>query len=276
MSEEIREVVFIVIAGTLLMLTLIVFIVSFFFVHQRRQLQNLQDKQDMKAAFQQEILQAQLEIQNQTLQHVSGELHDNIGQLLSVARLQLNMLEIETLPTTEKIVEVNEVIAKTIHELRALSKSLDSDFVQDFGLVESLSHELQRIRSAGNYQTEIVVEGQAYRLDGQKEIVLFRVAQEILNNILKHAAAKSIQVFVYYEPTQFGLTIRDNGKGFDYESVLGREMSQTGAGLRNIQRRVALIGGHCRFESQIGQGTSVEIKINIPSFNPIAGEQEML
>lgn len=241
------------------------FIIFFVLLFQRRQLQNLQEKASLHAQHQQEILQVQLEIQNQTLQHVSGELHDNIGQLLSVARLQLNMLEIETLPTTEKIVEVNEVIAKTIHELRALSKSLDSDFVKDFGLVESLSHELQRIRSAGNYQTEIVVEGQAYRLDGQKEIVLFRVAQEILNNILKHAGAKNIQVKLHYMPEPFILTVQDDGKGFDYEAVLGREMSKSGAGLRNIQRRTEMLGGTCIFQTAQNKGTRVHIQL--PSLN---------
>jgi len=265
MSAEINEVVVIVLAGTFLMLLLIVFIISFFFLHQRRQLQNLQEKANLHAQYQQEILQTQLEIQNQTLQHVGGELHDNIGQLLSVARLQLNILETEESPKTEQIVEVNGVIEKTIHELRALSKSLDSSFVQDFGLVESLSHELQRIRNTRKYQTEIAVEGEAYRLEGQKEIVLFRVVQEILQNILKHAGAKQIQVSLLYTPAQFSLTVQDDGQGFDYEAVLSREMSQSGAGLRNIQRRTEMLGGTCIFNSTQDQGTSVHIKLPTPN-----------
>ncbi|MCP1381546.1 sensor histidine kinase [Runella salmonicolor] len=238
---------------------------SFFYIFQRRQTQNRQEKAALHAQYQQEILQSQLEIQNQTLQHISGELHDNIGQLLSVARLQLNMLEDEETATPAQIREVNDVIDKTIHELRALSKSLDGDFVKDFGLMESLSHELQRIRATSKYQTEIITEGEPYRLEGQKEIVLFRVVQEILNNTLKHAAAKNIKVTLQYEPTQFSLTVQDDGKGFDYEKLRNREMTESGAGLRNIKRRTELIGGNCQLESTLGIGTKIRLQLPVVS-----------
>ncbi|AEI49252.1 sensor histidine kinase [Runella slithyformis] len=263
MSAAINEVVLIVLAGTFLMLLLLTFIISFFFLHQRRQTQNLREKATLHAQYQQEILQSQLEIQNQTLQHISEELHDNIGQLLSVARLHLNMLEEEETATPAQIREVNSVIDKTIQELRSLSKSLDGDFVKDFGLMESLSHELQRIRATGKYQTEIVTEGEPYRPEGQKEIVLFRVVQEILNNAIKHAAAKTITVTLRYEPAQFTLTIQDDGKGFDLDTVIGREMSQSGAGLRNIKRRTELVGGSCQMESTPGHGTKVTLQLPI-------------
>ncbi|MEZ4901182.1 MAG: ATP-binding protein [Spirosomataceae bacterium] len=255
------DISIVLILGMLSLIVVIGFMISFVFLYQRRQLQNHQEKANLKAQYEKEILQSQLETQNQTLQHVGGELHDNIGQLLSLARLQLNILETEPSPKTEQIVEVNEVIEKTIHELRALSKSLDGDFVKNFGLAESLSHELLRIQNTKKYHTEISIEGEPYRLDGQKEIVLFRVVQEILNNILKHAAAKQIQVTLLYTPAQFSLTVQDNGKGFDYEAVLGREMSQSGAGLRNIQRRTEMLGGTCTFKTAPNQGTSVHIAL---------------
>ena len=113
MSAKISEVVIIVLLGTFLILLLITFIISFFFLHQRRQLQNRQEKATLHAQHQQEILQVQLEIQNQTLQHISGELHDNIGQLLTLVRLKLNMLEVEAAITPNQIEEVNEVVEKT-------------------------------------------------------------------------------------------------------------------------------------------------------------------
>lgn len=251
------------IVSTITFLLLSVLIVTFLFLFQKRQTQNRQEKANLHAQYQQEILQSQLEIQNQTLQHISGELHDNIGQLLSVARLHLNMLEEEETATPAQIREVNNVIDKTIQELRGLSKSLDGDFVKDFGLMESLSHELLRIRATGKYQTEIVIEGDPYRPEGQKEIVLFRVVQEILNNALKHAAAKHITVTLRYDPTQFILTVQDDGKGFDLDTVMSRDMSQSGAGLRNIKRRTELVGGSCKMESTPGHGTKVTLQLPI-------------
>ena len=255
------EIVAIFISITIILFSLGLFIIVFILLFQRRQLQNRQEKANLQVQHQQEILQVQLEIQNQTLQHISGELHDNIGQLLTLARFQLNMLEIEETITPKQIEEVNEVVGKTIDELRGLSKSLDGDFVKNFGLVESLTHELGRIHNMGKYQTKILVDGEVYRLEGQREIVLFRVVQEILNNILKHAGGKQIQVSLQFTPAHFRLTVLDDGKGFDYEAVLGREMSKSGAGLRNIQRRTEMLGGTCTFKTAPSRGTAVHIQL---------------
>lgn len=263
MPNQISEYIFITIAGTILVLLLLLFIVSFFFIFQRRQTQNRQDKAAMQAAFQQEILQTQLEVQNLTMQQLGRELHDNIGQLLSVLRINLNVLEemVEDEGTKVQIAESNQIVEQTIVDVRALTKSLDGDFVKDFGLIDSLSHELQRIRKTRRYQTEITTSGTPYSLGYQHEIVLFRIAQEVINNALKHAAATTLHVSVGYEPTNFEITIKDNGKGFDYEGIMRNELSKSGAGLRNIQRRAELIGGKCVVESKINEGTTVCIKI---------------
>lgn len=260
-----NDILLSVITASLLFLLLSIFIFTFSSLYIKKRKQYKIEKATLHAQYQQEILQSQIEIQNQTLQHISGELHDNIGQLLSVARLQLNMLEDEETATPAQIREVNDIIDKTIYELRALSKSLDGDFVKDFGLTESLSHELQRIRATSKYQTEIITNGEPYRLEGQKEIVLFRVVQEILNNTLKHAAAKNIKVTLQYESTQFSLTVQDDGKGFDIGKVKSREMTESGAGLRNIKRRTELIGGNCQLESTLGIGTKIRLQLPVVS-----------
>ncbi len=261
------DITIILISGTIAFLFLMSFLISFLFIYKKKQQINRQEKAALHAQYQQEILQAQIEIQNQTLAHVGKELHDNIGQLLSVARLQLNILESEETPTLTQVKEVNDVIAQTIDELRALSKSLDGDFVKDFGLVESLSHELGRIRQTGKYHTEIIHQGEPYRLEGKKEMVIFRVVQEILNNILKHAAAKNIKVLLQYQPEAFVLIVQDDGRGFDKAQVLDKTLEVSGAGLRNIQRRTELLGGNCLIESTPGLGTKVQLVL--PSSKPI-------
>ncbi|MEZ4901180.1 MAG: ATP-binding protein [Spirosomataceae bacterium] len=201
------------------------------------------------------------------MEQIGRDLHDNLGQLLSVAMLQLHMLEgdVAHLP---QIRELREVISKTIYELRSLSKSLDGGLVQDFGLVESLSHELLRMRNTQKYQTEITIEGQVYRLEGKKEIVLFRVAQEILNNIMKHAAAKRVQISLHYTSHCFMLVVEDDGKGFDYETFLKNNTSTSGAGLRNIRRRIEILGGTYTISTAEGQGTKIVIKLPISSKIP--------
>ncbi len=248
---------------TCLFLILAIFIILFLFIFQKRQLQNQQEKTALKTAYDQEILKSQIEVQNQTLQHIGRELHDNIGQLLSVAKINLNVLEESNNLEHEYIKQTNDIISQSINDLRALTKSLDGDFVKDFGLEESISHELQRIRKTKRFETEISVLGTKRRLGYEIEIVLFRIVQEVLNNALKHSKAKNIDITLQYLPTSFEVKVRDNGKGFDHENVQSESINSSGSGLRNMQRRMELIGGKCTVNSVIGEGTIVSLIIEI-------------
>jgi two-component system, NarL family, sensor kinase len=255
----------VVVVSTVIFLLLSVFIVSFLLLFQRRQLQNLREKIALKAAYEQEILQAQVEVQNQTLQQIGRDLHDNIGQLLSLTKLHLNALEEETDPhlATGRLADVGAVVDLSIREVRALTKSLDKDFVQDFGLVSSLQHELNRLEQTGRFTTELTLSGQAYSLGFQRDIVLFRVVQEAFNNAIKHANADHLGVSGRYEPDRLELCVSDNGTGFDYAETQTRPLEASGAGLHTMQRRAELIGGHCRIESAIGQGTHITLIIPV-------------
>jgi signal transduction histidine kinase len=257
-----QDIVFVVVGGTLIILLLIIFITTLAYFHQKRQLQNQQEKAALKTAYDQEILKSQIEVQNQTLQHIGQELHDNIGQLLSVAKINLNILEESDNEELEFIKQTNEIITQSISDLRALTKSLDGDFVKDFGLEESISHELQRIRKTRRFQTEISVLGDKRKLGYEREIVLFRIVQEVLNNAIKHSKAKNLTITLHYYPESFTLNIQDNGKGFDLENVNQTGLSHAGAGLRNMQRRMELIGGKCSISSEIGKGTDVSLLLS--------------
>ena len=261
MQENINNTLWVFSIGTIIFIVLTIFIISFIFLFQKRQLQNQQEKAALKTAYDQEILKSQIEVQNQTLQHIGQELHDNIGQLLSVAKINLNILEESDNEELVFIKQTNEIITQSISDLRALTKSLDGDFVKDFGLEESISHELQRIRKTRRFQTEISVLGEKRKLGYEREIVLFRIVQEVLNNALKHSKAKNLTLILHYFPESFTLNIQDNGKGFDLEDVNQKSISQSGAGLRNMQRRMELIGGKCSILSEIGKGTEVILVI---------------
>jgi signal transduction histidine kinase len=256
-----NDFVILSIITTCLFLVLAMFIILFLFIFQKRQLQNKQEKTALKTAYDQEILKSQIEVQNQTLQHIGQELHDNIGQLLSVAKINLNILEESNNSEHEYIKQTNEIISQSINDLRALTKSLDGDFVHDFGLEESISHELQCIRKTKRFETEISVLGTKRKLGYEIEIVLFRIVQEVLNNALKHSKAKNIDIFLQYFSTTFELTVKDNGKGFDLQNIKPENINSSGAGLRNMQRRMELIGGKCTINSAIGEGTEVLLKL---------------
>ncbi|MEA5425268.1 sensor histidine kinase [Arcicella lustrica] len=262
MLQPNSEIVVTIISVSVLLTVMIVFVFIAILRYQNRVRIHLEEVTNLKIAYEQEILKSQLEIQNQTLQEIAQELHDNIGQLLSVARINLNVMEEEVDDKDGYIKQTNEIINQSINDLRALTKSFDGDFVQQFGLEESLSHEIARIRKTKRFATEINIVGEKYSLGYEREIVLFRVAQEILNNALKHSKAQNLIVLLNYTPETFELTIKDDGKGFDIERIQQNEINQSGAGLRNIQRRVKLIGGICQISSEIGKETQITITLN--------------
>ena len=263
MFQSDEEIYITVIASACLMIALVIVVVIAILKYQNRVKKHILEMITLKATYEQEILRSQVEIQNQTLKYVGEELHDNIQQMLLVVKLYLSMLErdLHTPETQQQAQEITELVNQTMSELRAMSKSLDSDAVKDFGLEQSLAYELQRIRKSRRYETELCITGERYSLGYQKEIVLFRVVQEIVSNALKHAGAKHLSVWLDYQPQQFYLTVKDNGKGFDYEQVANQNVDSIGAGLRNIRRRTELIGGTCTYQTAPNQGTKVLIML---------------
>ncbi|MEZ0539730.1 sensor histidine kinase [Fibrella arboris] len=255
----------VVIVSTIVFLVLAVFIVSFLLLFQRRQLQNLKEKIEMKIAYEQEILQVQIEVQNQTLQQVGNDLHDNIGQLLSLTKLHLNSLEEENDPewVANRMLDVRAIVDLAIREVRSLTKSLDKEFIEQFGLIDSLQHELDRLEQTGRFTTEFSLTGNQQSLGFQREIILFRVVQEILNNAIKHAQANRIAVAATFSTSLFTLQISDDGQGFDIAELQNRELGTSGAGLRTMQRRAELIGGTCQIMSIPTQGTQVMLTLPI-------------
>jgi two-component system NarL family sensor kinase len=258
-----NDIFALVLVITIVFLLLSVFIVVFFLVFQRRKLEYLQEKTILRGQHAQELLQTQIEIQNATLQQIGQELHDNIGQLLSVARINLNILEdmIHPPETFIYIHETNEIIDKSIHDLRGLTKSLDGDFVKDFGLKESLAQELLRIKRTKRFQTELHVSDDYLRIGFEKEIVLFRIAQEILNNTIKHSHATHIAATLKSENEEFIMSIEDNGKGFELHQQ--SDLGNSGAGLRNMTRRAVLIGATLNVKTQPDLGTRISVSLRV-------------
>jgi signal transduction histidine kinase len=218
----------------------------------------------LKAQFEQTILQTQLEIQEQTFKNISQEIHDNIGQTLSLAKLNINTMDPDKRDELEeKIHSSSQLITKAIQDLRDLSKSMNTDLVVEMGLARSIEYEAQLFEKAGVYAVQFQVQGHYTKLPPQHELILFRIFQEAMNNIIKHAAASEIHIRLYCRDP-FVLEIQDNGKGFDSTALLQNERQWAGLGLRNMKSRAALIGAQYHIESTAGTGTIVRVTLSLP------------
>jgi hypothetical protein len=245
--------------GSLLFAFLAGSVVYFVILYRNRQLKNKQEQDEREAIFRQEILKTQVEIQEQTLEHISQEIHDNITQVLSFVKLSLGNVG-NTLEESKKakIIESRELVAQTITDLRDLSKSLSFEHIAQIGLLKTVEKEVERINKSGLVEVLFLTEGQSFSLGEQRELVLFRILQEGINNALKHAGAKHFKISLQYRPDLFNLTLEDDGSGFSTNLL----NNQSGSGLRNIKNRAVLIGGNATIDSAPGAGCRINVTLN--------------
>lgn len=264
MNEEFKIASLIIVIAIALTL-MVPFIILLGFMYRNRHIQHIKEKQLLVHNYQQEILRTQIEIQQQTLQTVSQEIHDNIGQVLSVIKIHLNTIEESPDPPShrEQIVKTNNLVSQVIEDLRNLAKGVNPDFVQQHGLAECISFELDRLQHTGLYTTALSIHGSPFSLDLAEEFILYRVVQENFSNIIRHAKAKEIRVELSYLADSFRCSIYDNGIGFVVAEALQADAAQSGSGMRNMQRRVEMIGGRIQIKSIPNLGTQVDLTLPV-------------
>ena len=252
------EIAIIFIVGTLTLLVFVFFLVLIIIEYRKRQVRHITEKLELKHRYQNEVLQTQIEVQEQSFKYVSEELHDNIAQVLSLVKLKLYKTAGKTTDEAVKtgIDASNELLAKTMNDIRNLSHVLSGGLVSKLSLAESIEKELAYIRDANDMQATITVAGAPREIDENKKLLAFRIVQEAINNAIKHGKAKYISISLAYKEDSLLLQIQDNGKGFDT-----RLMSESkGLGLYNMQERAKLLGS-MEVHSEEGQGTNITLNI---------------
>ena len=190
---------------------------------------------------------------------ISQEIHDNIGQTLSLAKLNLNTLDMEQREKAlGKVGDAKELVGKAIQDLRDLSRTLNTDNIAALGLVKAIDAELQLLQKSGLVKTALEVKGQVVKADPKKELILFRIVQEAIHNVIKHAQASAVGVTAAYEGSYLRLSLADNGVGFDLGGGRGN-----GSGLNNMRSRSQVIGGQLDISSGAGRGTNITIQLPI-------------
>jgi two-component system NarL family sensor kinase len=256
MPEEKSAIIQIVIVGSIILALVAIFIVSFMFLYTKRHNRYLMEKKEMQSQFQQELLRTQMEIQEQTFKTISQEIHDNIGQMLSLAKMNLSKFEIDRLNSDEAVLSAKELVSQSVSSLRDLSKTLNTDTITTIGLIKSIELELQLVEKTAGVRTNMNVISGQQKLQPQQELILFRIIQEALHNSIKHASPKLLTVDANFENNSLQLTICDDGNGFDSLNI-----KTEGSGLRNMQSRSKLIGADWKLESTPGKGTKILITI---------------
>ncbi|GGG15185.1 hypothetical protein GCM10011344_14750 [Dokdonia pacifica] len=250
-SLIIFNIVFIVFIGA---------IITFIKQYRIKKRAHLAEIQNIDEVHKRELLETEIEIQSQTMKHIGREIHDNIGQKLTLASLYTQQLAFENKApqVNEKIEHIGDIINQTLTELRELSKSLIDNTIENTSISVLIENECDTIAELQkcnvNYTSNIRVDISSY----QVKSILFRITQEFLQNSIKHAQCKNIIVSLHKNTSTIVLTLKDDGKGFDIT-----QLKAHGVGLKNMQKRTELIGGKFILESQPHQGTTVIIQIPV-------------
>lgn len=229
----------------------IVFVTAF----QRRKNRFLKERFEAEKRYQRELADSKIEIQEQTLKNIAWELHDNIGQLLSVANIQLNILmNSAPEPLHEQLKETKEVVQESVQEIRSLSKVLNNEVILKNGLLESLQVELERFKRLGYLNVSFQILGDPVPINSASEIIIFRILQEFLSNVIKHARASNLFVYLDYNENSLDISATDDGIGFD------TSQKTTSSGMETMRGRAELLNAEYLIVSEIGKGTQMSLK----------------
>lgn len=284
-----QEILFVIAVGGVIAILLIGFIITILFFYQRKQLkqaiqQRLQEEQQrlqenqirqqedqlrlqednirqIKENYEKELTSSQMEMQETTMKSIGKELHDNIKHKILVLVRALDDLPIKNnSPMAQKIKETRIELNNIIEEIKELSHSLQTDRIGYIGLLETIDAEMAKFKRIKSIQLKYESNLKINYFDGQKSTFLFRMLQEILQNVLKHSLAKEVLVKMYHDNEEmFYIYVEDNGKGFDIDNN-----RPSGIGLSNIFNRAKIIGATVTIKSEIGKGTSIQLALPIP------------
>lgn len=243
-------------AATILFLLLALFLVSFVLLFQKRKLNHRYEIEQLKQAFQKTLLTTQNEIQEQVLRNISQELHDNISQQLGLIKLQLTQVQRQN-PLID-LSDTNHVIANTISDIRALSKSLHPDRIATAPITDSILVELSLAKRASDITITHDITLQDDVFLPEQKIIFFRIFQELFNNALKHSNATQIEI-ACHTGKNIVLAVKDDGTGLpaDYKSSIGHS---------GIYQRAGALNGTFTIESSPGKGTMASVQIPLPDF----------
>jgi len=245
-----------------LLLTLFgTFLIAYLLVQNRKQNRYQLETQKMVFDHQNNILRTKIVEHENVMDQLSIELHDNVKSVLGFA--QMSMYNIGNLASSEEqalmIEKTNDLISNVINDLHNISHSLNSNFIKNIGLVETIGKELDNIRLSKNITCDLEVKGDPISLSPEQELHIYRIAQEAIQNCIKHAKATNINFELHYEPDFFSMNIIDNGIGFDKNKV--HEMK--GLGFLNMFQRARYVHGSLDVQSVPSKGSTVVLTLNL-------------
>jgi signal transduction histidine kinase len=258
---------FVVAVGTAVLLIMAVFIILFVAYYQQKQTQQQLAIKELQAQHRQQLMEATFRGQEEERKRLAEDMHDGIGTMLSITKMSLNQLEKQgsTMELALQFQKTRSMIDETMTNVRRISRNLVPTTLERFGLLAALE-ELAERATTPETDVQLVYSESAIHLLPVTELMFYRIAQELVNNAIRHARARHITIQLVYFDNEVRLSVLDDGVGFDVDAVM--ENKQTGLGLRNIESRLNVVNGHVTFDSSPGRGCRTHVQVHLHEVQP--------
>ena len=255
--------------GTIGMLALTIGLIVFIIFHQRKVIRYQLRLQRMEQDQQKLLLNASIRLQEEERQRLAADLHDDAGPLLATARLYLNenLVNQDKVNQLQSIFQARQIIDDTIQLIRNISHDLMPPTLKNFGLESAINDLFQKISGSGTVNASQRFHDYKDRLKPEKELLVFRIVQELINNILKHSNSSFIHLTQNVHADKFYLRLHHDGRGIIQSDFEKLNKSNIGLGLKNIGSRIRLLQGEILFEKDISQ-TYYKVTIEVPKDEP--------
>lgn len=240
--DKTADIIFFVVAITVLIVLLTVLIINLLLIGRNRRLKHQNELLQVSADFQHELMKAQIELVENTLNDISKELHDDVGQMITLSIIQLNNIDSNDFSLNTKLAEVRNSVQASLNSVRDISKVLSTDYLKTFGIREALDKMIHQVNKATGINFNLSFDSGVVFKAAANEIITFRILQELITNTIKHAEASTISIVIRNENENMLIDYKDNGKGLTINNA-NELNTKKGLGFTNLHKRVALMKG---------------------------------
>lgn len=254
----------IVVIGIIVMLLLFASLMYTFTITQNKKLKYQQDMQQLREAQQNQLIEAAIRSEESVRHSISEALHDEVGAILSSSKLHLQGIKYDSLDNADKELyeKGKSLLDEGIQKVRSISHNLHSNILKELGLNEAINHFINKISHGTVLKTSTALDEHYSGKNAENDMSLYRMVQELVNNIIKHAHAREINISSSFSNEQLVLSIQHDGKGLSQEQFEALRYNKEGLGLKNIQNRVILLKGSIEFFNADNNST---ITIYVPA-----------
>jgi len=256
---ESNSIILVFFIGTLGMILLALSIFFFFVTYQKRMLKKQLELNETQARQREEIIKNTIQSQENERKRIARDLHDEVGAMLSVVKLNVGRIEkkSEEPKSKELALETKQYLDEVITQVRRISRALLPPSLEKLGIFFAIEELSNWVNKADQIKIECWKSGEQFRFEPEKELAYFRIVQELLNNAIKYSEASLIKINARFQNNCIVVSVADNGIGFNVE-----EKQNSGLGLKNLESRSAIIGAKYKLKSKPGKGTTAIIYLN--------------